>query len=280
MGRPFFSSAAQTSEAPAVRVETEPAQPACERWTYWNPFDPDSEEFFSDAEDERIRTLDGPVAEAERPRRMIFEDMNSSSSESDGTESGRETPVFVEGDDGPSVEELSPEEGRLARTTGMRILRPDDERHTYRANLPVRAPQPPPSFSFASRTATSFVRTPYNREESSPRRSSSPQPQPQPQPHPIPRAEVAVEPILAPRPVSTPAPSAPITIPARPSTPPSQAAWSFGTPSPAPSITPRLYTWRTIPAVGSPGSPLPNRSARMSVTHISPSAITVQRVLG
>ncbi|KAI0769157.1 hypothetical protein BC629DRAFT_794011 [Irpex lacteus] len=276
MGRPFFSSAAQTFEAPAVRVETEPAQPACERWTYWNPFDPDSEEFFSDAEDERIRTLDGPVAEAERPRRMIFEDMSSSSSESDGTESGRETPVLVEGDDGPSVEELSPEEGRLARTAGMRILRPDDERHTYRANLPVRAPQPPPSFSFASRTATSFVRTPYSREESSPRRSSSPQPQP----HPIPRAEVAAEPIVAPRPVTTPASSAPIAIPARPSTPPSQAAWSFGTPSPAPSITPRLYTWRTIPAVGSPGSPLPNRSARMSVTHISPSAITVQRVLG
>jgi len=48
MGRPLFSQ----SPSVAVRVEpvvvTPPAeQPVCERWTYWNPFDPDSEEFFS-----------------------------------------------------------------------------------------------------------------------------------------------------------------------------------------------------------------------------------------
>ena len=42
MGRPLFSR----HQTPAVRVEPEQPQPACEKWTYWNAFDPDSEEFF------------------------------------------------------------------------------------------------------------------------------------------------------------------------------------------------------------------------------------------
>ncbi|KAI0091536.1 hypothetical protein BDY19DRAFT_631210 [Irpex rosettiformis] len=272
MGRPLFSSVARAHETPAVRVEHEPTQPACERWTYWNPFDPDSEEFFLDAEEERVRSLDGPPVEVE-----VIDDLSGSSSESDGTSSGRETPIFVDGDDAPLVAELSPEEGRLAQTAGMHNLRPEDERHTYRA-IQARVSQPPLVLGFSSRTATSYVRTPYRGEDRSP--NQSPSPQSPTLTEPIPRAEVAAEPLTIPRSILS-ARSAPVAIPVRPSTPPSQTPWSYGTPSPAPSITPRLYTWRApLSVTTSPVTPLPNRTARMSVAHISPSTIAVQRVLG
>ena len=48
MGRPLFSQAYATCE-PVVRVESEQT-PQYEHWTYFNPFDPDSEEFFANAE--------------------------------------------------------------------------------------------------------------------------------------------------------------------------------------------------------------------------------------
>ena len=48
MGRPLFSQS-HTPSAPAVREEPDQAQ-QYEHWTYWNPFDPDSEEFFANAE--------------------------------------------------------------------------------------------------------------------------------------------------------------------------------------------------------------------------------------
>ena len=277
MGRPLFSTVIHARETPAVRVEPEPAQPACERWTYWHPFDPDSEEFFSNAEEERVRSLDGPAEHLDQGR-LVIDELSSSSSDSDGTSSGRETPIFVDGDDGLSPRELSPEEGPLVRTSPLHFLLPEDERHTYRANVPARVVQPPPVIGLSSRTATSYVRTPYQGEERSPSRSPSPPSRFSP---PVRRGEVATEPFTVPRIVPLATRSAPIAIPARPSTPPNQLAWSYGTPSPAPSVTPRLYTWRgPLPSVASPSSPLTNRTARMSVAHISPSTITVQRVLG
>ncbi|KAI0686406.1 hypothetical protein BC835DRAFT_1420419 [Cytidiella melzeri] len=270
MGRPLFSS--QTYHPLAVRIEPEPTQPTCERWTYWNPFDPDSEEFFVDAEEERIRPLDELVVE-ERDRGAIDE---LSSSSSEGTSSGRETPVFA--DDGPFVEELSHavrvlhRSGRPAQAESRRIFRPvEDEGHTYRA-VQARAVQSPAVAGYASPMATSFVRTANYAEQLS--RSPSPRRQP------LARMEVAADPVAISGP--TPSHTAPIAIPARPSTPPTQASWSYGTPSPAPSVTPRLYNWRAhaLLGVASPASPLPNRNARMSVAHISPSAIAIQRVVG
>src|ERR1700692_417065 len=45
MGRPLFSTSYST---PVVRTEPEPAPPTIpfEKWTHWNAFDPDSDEFF------------------------------------------------------------------------------------------------------------------------------------------------------------------------------------------------------------------------------------------
>lgn len=264
MGRPLFSS---TYDAPAVRVEPEQTQPAYEKWSYWNPFDPDSEEFFADAEDERVRPLE---QEDVRGASALVEDVSSGSS--DGTSSGRETPLFA--DSNLSVEELNLQERRRRAleqadldgfTDGETRTPLPDDGQTYRA---VHSRVGYTTFS-PPRAATSYVRTPYRAEQLS--RS--------PSPTRVPHTEVAIEPMSVSRPAPTR--SAPIAIPARPSTPPNQIANSYGTPSPAPSVTPRLYTWRA-PAlpVASPGSPLPNRGARMSVAHISPSAVSVQRVLG
>lgn len=101
MGRPLFSTV--NVETPAVRVEPESAQPACERWTYWNPFDPDSDEFFENAEDERIhvpRDTDpavtvSPWATTALGDAAEREAAEMSSSSSEGTSSGRETPVYA-----------------------------------------------------------------------------------------------------------------------------------------------------------------------------------------
>lgn len=67
---------------------------------------------------------------------------------------------------------------------------------------------------------------------------------------------------------------------ARPSTTSAQAAPLFAPPSPPPSVTPRLYPWASLssaPPVTS--SPLTNRGARISVTHIvMPALIPAYRV--
>ncbi|KAI0339598.1 hypothetical protein BDW22DRAFT_570743 [Trametopsis cervina] len=276
MGRPLFSQTYPAASSPAVRQpEPEPAraQDPYARWTYWTPFDPDSEEFFVDAEEERVRV--GGADET-----IVVEDMIGSSS-SEGSASGRETPVFADVME-PSFAEVV-EAGRWATARRAlvnanatldaiaasddedeELMYPqlgEDEGHTYRA-MQVRQGQSPPSVGFASpRATTSYVRVPHGA-----RRSRSPEPINLPSPSPVQHSTV----------------SAPIAIPARPSTPPNQASWPYGTPSPAPSVTPRLYTWRppALPIAVSPGSPLPNRSARMSVARISPSAVALQRVIG
>jgi hypothetical protein len=224
-----------------------------------------------DAEEERIRTLDGPVAQARDLHGM--DELSSGSSE--GTSSGRETPVFL--DDELPTEPLTHEASVLpsspvADINTTRVFPHfEEERHTYRALQRVQSPSTTRLSS--SRTTTSYVRTPY--------RSGLPSRSPSPPPRSIPRAEVAWETIPSLQSTNIPPRSAPIAIPTRPVTPPNQASWSYGTPSPAPSVTPRLYNWRqpTLPIVGSPSSPLPNRTARLSVAHISPT-ITIQRVIG
>ena len=253
MGRPLFSHA---YTAPAVRVEPEPY----EKWSYWNPFDPDSEEFFADAEEERIRS---PEPESETPvlegvvrgvTELVEEAASSGSSEA--SSSGRGTPTLE--DDGLSVEELELYRRRvIAGNRRDTSASPTDDGQTYRA---------------VARPRTSFVRSSWYIEDGS--RS------PSPVQFSVPRAQVVPEPVVA-----ADAPSAatvtrtspiPIPAPARPTTPQNNtASYSYGSPSPPPSVTPRLYTWaRTTVAAPSPSSPLPNRSARRSLAHItaSPSA--------
>lgn len=251
MGRPLFS---QAYTAPAVRLEPEQPQPF-ERWSIWNPFDPDSEEFFADAEVERICPAEEAQDSGARSTRSLspVEGGAESASVSEASSSGRGTPT---GDD----DDLSAEELELAirrRVSPARDRRagtPDDGQ-TYRA---------------AARPHTSYVRALHY---DPPQRASPPSATTMP----IPRAQVAPEPIVALP--ATPARSNPIPIPApaRPTTPThGTPTYSYGSPSPPPSVTPRLYTWASrtpaLPIAASPGSPLPNRGARMSFAHIASSS--------
>jgi len=95
MGRPLFSQS-YYSPAAVVRVEPDdtPAaeQPVCERWTYWKPFDPDSEEFFVN---EVYEAFVDPVDDVQRDRgpSPVMEESSSSSSSEDESMSGRGTPI-------------------------------------------------------------------------------------------------------------------------------------------------------------------------------------------
>lgn len=247
MGRPLFSQAYNT--APAVRVEPEQPLPY-ERWSYWNPFDPDSEEFFADAEDERVCPTEGVV----RGASPVLEEAGSSSS-SEASMSGRGTPTQEE--DGLSVEEVELQYRRRALDSAVReasvrnivtSFSPQDDGQTYRA---VARPQ------------TSYVRTSYREipQWEHPTRSPSPVEMP------LPRTEVVSDLV-----VMTSARSNPIPIPARPTTPQDDTpTYSYGSPSPPPSVTPRLYTWTALQSLASPSSPLPNRGARRSLAHIAAS---------
>jgi len=93
MGCPLFS---HRYDSPAVAVRVEPdgtpvsEQPVCERWTYWKPFDPDSEEFFVN---EVYEAFVDPVANIERDREPSPVVEESSSSSEDESTSGRGTPI-------------------------------------------------------------------------------------------------------------------------------------------------------------------------------------------
>ena len=261
MGRPLFSQA--YTSAPAVRDEPEQPQPY-EKWSYWNPFDPESDAFFADAVEERIVTPE-PPAEPLRgnPSLVRVEDAETDSgSSSEASSSGRGTPALEE--DGLSLEEHELEYRRRVTEFEMheravRALAFADDGQTYRA---------------VARPHVSSVRTTHYAAGVS--RSPSPAPMP------IPRAQVAPEPVAV-SPAVTRSNPIPIPAPARPTTPQhGTPTYSYGSPSPPPSVTPRLYTWAsrttlpTLPQAASPSSPLPNRSARRSFANIAASPSTAR----
>jgi len=96
MGRPLFSQS-YYSTAAVVQVEPDddkPAaeQPVCERWTYWKPFDPDSDEFFAN---EVYEAFVDPIenAQGDRGPSPVVEESSGSSSSEDDSMSGRGTPI-------------------------------------------------------------------------------------------------------------------------------------------------------------------------------------------
>ncbi|PSR78286.1 hypothetical protein PHLCEN_2v7482 [Hermanssonia centrifuga] len=275
MGRPLFS---QSNSQPAVRVEPEQTHPAYPTWTYWNPFDPDSEDFFQDAEHEYPIYTTGLIVQGEQ-------------------EDGRETPS-VDGDNSSS-EDTNSSYSNLPTVLSESAApaQPVDDGSTYRATDRT-AFSASPSMSSRRRStpistghATSYIRTSYYVEE--PPRSPSPPPQQRVQ------LRTTTDTVYV----------SPIDIPSRPSTPPNQSAYAYATPSPAPTVTPRLYAWGgyrgrappstspsaerdhhtsptasvshawSYPVISSPTSPLPNYSARMSVAHIPSATIPMHRIV-
>lgn len=302
MGRPLFSSQYATT-TPTVRVEPEQTQ-TCEKWTYWNPFDPDSEEFFANAEVETPVSL-VPGDDSQSPTPVMVEVESSSSSDSDSSGRGSPTQEALE-EENISVEELDSRIRQgvpIARRRRLSISGLPESAYTYRATTDrvshtVAPPSPtyhtpttPPSMP----TTTSYIRTGHYTDVPVPSRSPSPD-----------YFDWAAS---VPVPIAMPMR---VTRRARPSTPPPAVSQSLR-PSPPPSVTPRLYTWSGARAAAPPSSPtpaptvvarsrvpihashfpiypladahsppvastpLPNLGARMSVAHIAPS-ITSGRI--
>lgn len=284
MGRPLFSASYST---PAVRTEPEPAQPAIlyEKWTRWNAFDPDSDEFFNSEDAVFEAFLDPADVEAsteererqrQRPRpvqpepvdvmivRELEERSDSSSSSSEGTVSGRGSPMAV-GSDDPA--------GMLADAYRAGEFEPRNTARRQRVALIHDGMPPLRDIDDDERTATTVLDILNDRRVSrvmphSPFRSRG----------------------FIPRFSDT-----------RPNTPPHQRTHTHNdhvipelavTPSPAPTVTPRLYSWSSSTpfgrdSVASPTpvhrqrqrdrtSPLTNPSARMSLPHLSPAPVRVR----
>ncbi|KAJ6581648.1 hypothetical protein B0H19DRAFT_1116116 [Mycena capillaripes] len=290
MGRALFSETYGV-KAPAIRVAQEPICPDYRKWSLSNPFDPDSDEFFQGAEFEAFMDQ-GEVDRMEHPV-VVSDSSSSSSSSSDSSDSGHGSPIL--GADMPQtirvnanaiwdrlvdesaadsyravVDEVSGEVG-IVRIGPLDASVGDSDVVTIRATadpagprsvtVSVASPIHPPSSLRNSTTATDLERA----------SSSSPSPR-----------RVSVPPINIPFEPSTPGPVSPAS--SSPSTPPTvYTHLPMVTPSPPPTVTPRIYVWGSrAHAPTSPASPsvrhtyshslgpLTNPGARQSLTRITP----------
>lgn len=312
MGRALFSQKYITT--PAVRENPEPVVDICEKWSVWNQFDPDSEDFFKDAQLEHF--VDGPItipteeAEDEPPHVAILESVTDSSSSPSATSnddslSDNDSPMAVGADDpaallagaytpvdwqqrfleAGSLDARRQERARriILRAAAARRLGPPRQL----ASQPDGGPAPsviratsaipvfiPPASYRNSSTSTSAVSSPtigsQTHEPASALAARSP----------ISRRTVSITPINIPSEPSLPSPVTPDT----PSTPPPRTTYPIPntlSPSPAPNVTPRIYTWSHIPTPSSPtrDSPLTNPHARMSLSRIDTMAMSQQQFI-
>ena len=278
MGRSLFSHSYSTM--PAVRIEPEPTVDLCEKYSLWNRFDPDSDDFFLDAEYEAFidpaqyqRDQEELVAVAQADAATDDSESSESSNSDPGSEGG--SPMAV-GSDDPTIliatyanhpwNSPAASGGWQSATTDHSAVtagitynprrmqsvfggRPHETEDTDHLGNPVFIP--PDSF----------------REPSEPDDlSSSP-----PRSPPTLRRTTDITPITVstnPQVVFMPPDRTPSPVPlTSPSTPPLgyQSLPAMLTPSPAPSVTPRFYSWhhRPIPSLPTvPPSPTLSRSNR------------------
>jgi len=271
MGRALFSLSYATPD-PVVRTEPEPEVEPYGRWSIWNRFDPDSDEFFQDAEYEAF--IDPVDIEIQRQRAIVSlepttdSERTAESSESDDSSDGGQTSPVVPSSEIPVV--LG---GRLYNNRSLHRMSlhriytrdPRSERSSSPASyvssstslLPVHSPVSPQSPELDTPPfipPLSFRQPTPDLEEQ--RNRIDPPPS-----LPL-RRTVNIIPIDASRiqimpATRTPSPES-LSIPA---TPPSQTTLTLQsqsqmlTPSPPPSSTPRFYSWQNHPIPALPTSP-------------------------
>ena len=314
MGRPLYSRPDIT-----VRVTNEeppapsPEQPTYEKWSYWNAFDPDSDEWFeaddavyeafiTDAsqvvpnsvsptsptteEDDNVNAIfvdarphfirrssppstltsdseeENPVQQAGRTRLLGETGVDSEESDDDSDHSV----VFVPPSAALSRFQGSIDEGGRVYTVDEFIMR-DEALFDSPVATPTLAASSPNTVQTSSDTSSSPTATRVEEEIpiSGPLRAEEfevPRTPPR-----VPRSSaLSISDVLG-SPVGTPL--------------------VMATPSPPPSVTPRMYTWGpTVVLPPTPVSPtmsrgpLPNLGARMSVAHIQPTFVPVNRIRG
>ncbi|KAJ6498310.1 hypothetical protein DFH09DRAFT_1376125 [Mycena vulgaris] len=257
MGRALYSQT-YGIKAPAVHVEPE-ATPCPEKWSIYNRFDPDSDEFFADAEYEAFmdQEHDGVGVHVAVASDSASDDTSDDSDSVGGRDSPpvRMTAIWDRMLDDEAVAAATyqavPEDQLLLDIPGY--TRADDF-------VPIRV------FDDHPRAVSVSVSV-----------STSPPLHP---PSALRNSTTATDLALA----RAPSPSDSLSEPASPRTPPPvHAHLQLLTPSPAPTVTPRIYMWgaggptRTH-APASPGSPsvrhthsagpLTNPSARQSLARL------------
>jgi hypothetical protein len=305
MGRPLFSTSYST---PVVRTEPEPAPPTIpfEKWTHWNAFDPDSDEFFEspDAVYEAFldpadvppatgeSVADGAGGRAPEPEileaiiaRELAEGRSDSPASTEGTISGRGSPMAVGSDDPADMvidayrtEEFEPRRYfQRATETDIAARMTRHSGNDVEYHRTGEATMPPLRYADDDVLVTTAIDLMNERRVSrvmpplSPFRSRGF----------IPQFSLSSN---------------------RAITPPhsndhnEDESYGYATyeqqasPSPPPTVTPRLYSWSSRGPLGrgDPGSPSPhqrqrprpgpltNPSARMSLTHISPAPVRIR----
>lgn len=306
MGRALFSQNYSSVPVPAVHEEPDPANSAlnvpCEKWSVWNQFDPDSEDFFQDAQLERF--IDGPVENSieadnvsEAPHVVVLEDVRDDSSSPSSASSDDSNDVFSDDNDSPMAVGTDDPASLLAGAYTpvdwqQRFLEAGSDPHyqsrptriphrgprrignsrQYTTNIPdshlrsstVSVFVPPAPYRTVSSTSATAAPAAPMRSQDAPTHISARSP--------VSRRTVSITPINIPSEPSLPSPVSPTT----PTNPSPHVVYptttnNLVTPSPAPNTTPRIYTWNRFPGMSpSPtrDSPLTNPRARLSLSRI------------
>ena len=288
MGRPLYP---QSFHAPIVRVDPEPeAYPTPAKWSYWNRFDPDADEFFENDEAVYEAVIDAsqPPVRIQTTGESVLVAAEDGNSSSDGSSTGRDTPLdeFSHPRDAAASGWRSPEASPQRISSVQRIVSDFHAEADATENEDL-------SFNHSVTFTIHTLESRSHERRLVPITASPNSPIPDPAlrrpPSPSPatllldvQSETSDSQSIS---VRDYAPATPT-----PSTSPHQRSVLYGTPSPAPSVTPRLFQWSILPVAAvqmspspSPAGPLTNYSARRSVTHVNavPSLISpMHRVVG
>jgi len=295
MGRSLFSQS--HSAVPAVRIEPEPTVDLCEKWSMWNRFDPDSEDFFQDAEYEAFIDPAQYQREQEDLSAVVQTDAATETSESSDSSSERGSPMAV-GSDDPAIlfaTYANPPWSSVAASVGWQSPNTDDS--TVTAGITYNPGRMQSVFGGRPHETEdtdhlgnpAFIPPASFREPSPELDSSRP---PSPLHSPTLRRTVDITPITVstnPQLVFMPPTRSSSPVHDRPSTPPLryQSSPAILTPSPAPSVTPRFYSWRhhsipthppspTLTHGGNRDGPFTNPHARVSLMRIDAATARVR----
>lgn len=280
MGRPLFSLAFQTE--PHVVSEPEPPCPY-QKWSYINPFDPDSDEFFESDQAVYEAFVDHVEAEQSEDEDDVERDMvvirmgNASPISSEDSLSERDSPMAVGADDPAQYiaqayrRQIAEVDAPARVSLGTRGIPGEIQVELVVVNSSrdnVEIPDVPQQLVATSQTDLSSYH-----------------------PHLESLDELPLPPASAPIPVpgsryQRSASVEDFTFPSfyhqnSPMTPPRHSAFHRFSPSPPPTVSPRIYTWasrrQTYSSTGT--SPFTNTNARLSHAHLSPALARVHGVM-
>lgn len=261
MGRTLFSLAYAVPE-PAVRTEPEPQVDTCAKWSVWNRFDPDSDDFFQDAEYEAF--IDH-VPERQHVQMTAGRASPDSMDLENRSDAGRVSPMAA-GLDGPLVfiQRPSYNDWNAGGPILGRSSSPDSDFSSSASLSPVHSPVLPPNADqldnppfippLSFRGPSPGIEEPISPVDS----PQSPTLRRTAETTPITLSLIEIQPATR-----SPSPDLSST-PASQANPARQIGQTMLTPSPPPSVTPRFYSWQHHPIPALPVSPTVVRgNARM-----------------